>query len=75
MALRYYDINTNDYRDCTQADLDELLEIRKAYGRIQARFQEDRAQLLVDLKAIRSRAGMPNDLMVDAPLPVSDDAG
>lgn len=64
MALRYYDVTTDAYRDMTQADADELMAIRTAYGRIQARFSEDRGMLLEELRTIRSRAGMPNDLMV-----------
>lgn len=66
MALRYYDVTTDAYRDMTQADADELMAIRTAYGRIQARFLADCGALLEELKAIRSRAGMPNDLMVDS---------
>lgn len=65
MALRIFDPTTMEYRECTQLDLDELQAIRAAYGRILARFQEDRANLIEEIKGIRSKAGMPNDLMVD----------
>jgi hypothetical protein len=62
MPLRIFDIEAGDYRDATQADLDELQAIRTAYGRIQSRFAEDRAVLVAELKAIRSRAGLPNEV-------------
>lgn len=68
MPLRIFDTQTCDYRDATQMDIDELMAIRVAYGRIQGRFTEDRAVLLTELRRIRSEAGKPNDgpLMVEA---------
>ncbi len=70
MALTVWDVERAETREATQNDLDELMAVRSAYGRIQATFAQDRAQLLEDIKAIRSRAGMPNDLMVDPQRPV-----
>lgn len=67
MALMLWDPTTMLLRPATQADLDELQATRAAYGRLLARFQEDRAMLVEEIKAIRSRVGMPNDLMVDPP--------
>lgn len=77
MALRIFDPTTMDYREANQVDIEELCLVRAAYGRIMARFQEDRAQLLAEIKGLRSRSGMPNDLMVDGIVPVEpedDDA-
>lgn len=67
MALRFWDVERAEFREPTQQDIDELCAVRTAYARILARFHEDRAKLLEDIKGIRSRAGMPNDLMVDPP--------
>lgn len=61
MALRIFDTATSNYRDATQADIDELQAIRTAYGRLQARYGEDRALLVAEIAGIRSRAGMAND--------------
>ena len=61
MTLRIWDTESALYRDATQADLDELQAIRVAYGRIQARFSEDRAVLVAELTRIRSKAGMANE--------------
>jgi len=69
MGLRYWDVERAEFREPTQLDLDELMAIRTAYARILARFHEDRALLLEEVKGIRSRAGMPNDLMVDGQRP------
>lgn len=74
MPLRFWDVERADYREPTQQDIDELIAIRTAYSRILARFQEDRARLIEDIKGIRSRAGMPNDLHLDArPQPAKED--
>lgn len=61
MALRIFDIQTGDYRDASQLDIDELCVIRAAYSRIQQRFTEDRALLIEETKVLRSRAGAPNE--------------
>jgi hypothetical protein len=66
MALMVWDATTLERRAATQLDIDELELVRTAYARILARFHEDRAILIEEVKGIRSRAGMPNDLMVDA---------
>lgn len=75
MALRYFDVETAEYRDCQQADLDQLMAIRTAYGRIQSRFAEDRATLVETMRAIRSKAGQPNEVrrVFDATNPVEGD--
>lgn len=65
MALTLFDPSTMEKREATQLDIDELCEIRAEYGRFLALFQQSRANLIENVKAIRSRAGMPNDLMVD----------
>lgn len=67
MGLRYWDVERAEFREPTQQDIDELCAVRTAYARILARFHEDRALLIEEVKGIRSRAGMPNDLMVDHP--------
>lgn len=67
MALTVWDTTTLEKREATQLDIDELEAVRKRYGLILARFQQDRAELMEEIKGIRSRAGMPNDLMVDPP--------
>lgn len=72
MALRIFDTETADYRDCTQTDIDELMAVRVAYGRLQTRYQEDRAVLLEEIRTIRSRAGKPNDFAVESD-PVTGD--
>lgn len=72
MALRIWDTASAEYRDVTQADIDELQEIAAAYGRIQTRFTEDRAMLVKTIMAVRSRAGVPNDMAV-ATEPVTGD--
>ena len=72
MALRYTDPETLEVREPTQADLDQLMAIRVAYGRIQARFAEDRALLIQQCQDIRSRAGRPNDMAM-ANEPVTGD--
>lgn len=67
MPITIWDTTTMERRPATQLDIDELELIRSAYARILARFQEDRGLLIEDVKKLRSRAGMPNDLMVDPP--------
>jgi endonuclease/exonuclease/phosphatase family metal-dependent hydrolase len=58
-GLRIYSIITDEYRDATQADLDQLQAVERAYGRLRARIDEDHAQLQAELKLIRSKAGEP----------------
>lgn len=65
MGVMVWDTTRMERRVATQQDIDELELIRSAYARILARFQEDRGMLLEDIKKLRSKAGMPNDLMVD----------
>jgi hypothetical protein len=72
MALRYTDPETLEVREPTQADLDQLMAIRVAYGRIQARFADDRLMLVEECRIIRSRAGRPNDMAM-ANEPVTGD--
>lgn len=72
MSLRIWDTSTMAYRDATQLDIDELQLMATAYGRIQGRFTADRAQLVKDIEAARSKAGKPNDLMVDNDKPTGD---
>lgn len=67
MALMTWDTTTMEKRPATQQDIIELEMVRSAYARILARFKEDRETLFQDIKDVRSRAGMPNDLMVDPP--------
>lgn len=67
MPVMTWDTTTMERRVATQQDVDELELVRTAYARILARFQEDRQMLIEDVKKLRSRAGMPNDLMVDPP--------
>ena len=58
-GLRIYDVHTDAYRDATQVDLDQLQAVSQAYGRLRDRIAEDHAQLQVELKTIRSKAGLP----------------
>lgn len=58
-GLRIYDVNTDAYRDATQADIDQLQAVANAYGRLRNRINEDHAVLQNELKAIRSKAGLP----------------
>lgn len=73
MPLRVWDTSTFEYRDATQLDIDELELTAAAYGRIQSRFTEDRAQLVNSIAAARSKAGKPNDFAVDNPERVTGD--
>lgn len=75
MAVMVWDTTRMERRVATQHDIDELELIRSAYARILARFQEDRGLLLEDIKKLRSKAGMPNDLMVDPPRGVPESDG
>jgi predicted transcriptional regulator len=59
-TLRLYDIHIDDYRDATQVDLDQLQEVANAYALLRSRLAEDHAALQERLRAIRSKAGVPN---------------
>lgn len=72
MPLKYFDPETFETREPTQADIDQLQAIRVAYGRIQSRFAEDRSLLLQECALIRSRAGLPNDFAVANERPTGD---
>lgn len=56
MTLRYFDPQTGETRDLTQADLDELLAVRASHGRIMTFLADERARLLNEIGDARSRA-------------------
>lgn len=58
-GLRIYDVNTDDYRDATQVDLDQLMAVAASRGKIVAFIEQEQARLSVELKLIRSKAGVP----------------
>jgi len=58
-TLRVYDIAIDDYRDCTQIDIDQMCEVMNSYGALRRRIEEDHAQLQERLRVIRSKAGEP----------------
>lgn len=58
-TLRIYDIQTDDYRDATQVDIDQMAEVVQAYGALRQRLDEDYAALQERLRVIRSKAGVP----------------
>jgi hypothetical protein len=58
-TLRIYDITTDAYRDATQVDLDQLQTVANAYGRLRDTIAEHHATLMAEVKAIRSKAGVP----------------
>lgn len=59
MALRFYDIATDEQREPTQFDIDELCEVRAAYGRLVDAVAANGAELREKLKVLRSKAGLP----------------
>lgn len=56
MALRIYDIGLDELRDCTQADIDTLCAVRKAYGALREAVARVHTQLLADVTEIGVRA-------------------
>lgn len=58
-TLRIYDVHTDEYRDATQVDLDQMQAVVNAYWRLRASIAQDHEQLQRELREIKSRAGVP----------------
>jgi hypothetical protein len=58
---RIYDIEKDEYRDATQADIEMLSAVAKSYGNIRKFVDQEHARLQEELKQIRSRAGLPHE--------------
>ncbi len=58
MGLRIYDIAIDDYREPTQADIDQLEHVAAAYQRIRSLVEQNHAVLENILKVTRSKAGL-----------------
>lgn len=56
---RIYDIVNDDYREVTQLDVDQLVEISRAYGKLRHLLAADRTELLARLEQVKSRHGSP----------------
>lgn len=65
MGLRMYDVSIDDYRDVTQVDIDKYQAVANAYGRLRIAVDTIHAELQAESVKIASRAGKPNDMMVD----------
>lgn len=58
-APRFYDIHTDEARPVTQADVDALVEVGNAYGQLRRHVEQTHANLMTQIKDIRSKAGLP----------------
>lgn len=56
MALQIYDLAIDNYREPTQADIDQLAQVAAAYGRLRALIEENHAVLQNLLKVTRAKA-------------------
>ena len=59
MGLRIYDITIDNFREPTQADIDELAQVAAAYIRLRSLIDQNHAVLQDTLRATRSKAGLP----------------
>jgi len=55
MGLVIYDIETDQTREVTQADIDRLTAVASAYGRLRVEVERVHAALLAEIKAIKGR--------------------
>lgn len=58
-TLRIYDIVLDNWRDATQADIDKLGAVARAYGQLRAAVETVHAELQADVRRIQSQAGLP----------------
>lgn len=67
MALKIYDVALDATRDATQADLDALVAVSNAYGRIMTSLTEIRGGLAFEMDKIRK-----STLLAEAPTKAND---
>jgi len=56
MALRIYDIQTDEWREPTQLDIDQMAEVAASYGRLRQAVTEEHAALQERLRKLRMGA-------------------
>lgn len=59
MPLTMYDVQTDESREVTQADVDMFEATTQSYGRLLGLVSQERTRLLSDLDVIRTRYGLP----------------
>ena len=55
MALRLYDVNADEYREVTQADVDALTAVQQAYGKLRTAVAQTQEELLIEIARIKQR--------------------
>lgn len=55
MALSIYDIGIDATREATQADIDMLMAVSNAYGRLRAAVADTHAELVHTIAGLRSK--------------------
>ena len=59
MTVTFYDVKIDEHRDATQVDLDCYAATAKAYGKLRRAVETIQAELIAEVKTIRSKAGEP----------------
>lgn len=55
MTLRIYDINIDETRDATQDDIDTLMAVNNAYGRLRTAVADVHTEVLAAVKDIKNK--------------------
>ena len=63
MGLKIYDVELDEHREATQADIDMLTAAAQAYGKLRAFVAQTQGELMAEIERVKAR-GRP---VVDVP--------
>lgn len=55
MALKIYDVQNDEMREATQADIDALMAVQQAYGKLRTAVAQTHAVLMLDIAEIKRK--------------------
>lgn len=55
MPLKIYDVQNDEMREATQADIDALMAVQQAYGKLRTAFAQTHQALLIEIAEIKRK--------------------
>lgn len=55
MPLKIYDVHNDEMREATQADIDALMAVQQAYGKLRTAVAQAHTELVIKIEEIKRR--------------------